>query len=392
MSPGAVRALTDFVRLTAEEPSGLYFENFLKHGADAWPSAAARYPALRRWPGITGFKQSLTELVGVPSDCRVLLANRSAQLMKLAAGTLFRSCSRVLTTDLSWPAWQEILHREANATGGGVVSIPLRQAILFDQMTAQELVAHVVRQFNAESCDGLFLPAVDNLGVWIPVREIVQSKAIRRRLRFTVIDGAQAVGHVPIDLCHDSCDLLIAGVHKWIRAYQPLGLAFYARPQSRGLVDQTLRSMLTAHELDDPLLRFVRQMESGETHDYSETTNNSPLFSCCGALQDALPKRRSVSDRMAIRCQNAESVVDAARGSTWGPLQPDGAFRSGVVLLHRARRSVRQASAEPVRAAFRSRGLTVSAYGDGLIRLSMPDKTLNRESIDLIRRSLQSVN
>ncbi|MDA0282536.1 MAG: hypothetical protein O3B86_04190, partial [Planctomycetota bacterium] len=98
MSPGAVKALTDFVRLTAEEPSGLYFEKFLKDGIDAWPNRQSRLlPGLKCWQGISALKQSLLSLVGSPPDGQVLLASRSAQLMELAAISQFRVCRRVLT-------------------------------------------------------------------------------------------------------------------------------------------------------------------------------------------------------------------------------------------------------------------------------------------------------
>jgi len=392
MSPGAVKALTDFVRLMAEEPSGLYFEKLLKQGAAAWPEAACRHPALKHWPGIAGFKQLLTGFVGNPTDCQVLLANRSAQLMKLAAKALFNTSRRVLTTDLSWPAWQEILLREAAASGKTVITVPLREAILFDRMTSSDLITHVARHFSAENCDSLFLPAVDNLGVRIPVHEIVQSPEIHRSLRFTVVDGAQALGHVPISFFSDSCDLLIAGCHKWIRAYQPLGLAFYARAESRTVVDRTLSGMMGTHEIDDPLLCFVKQMESGCSDGYSETANISPLFSCFGSLQEVSSIRRSMNDRMAVRSKNVGAIVDATAGTGWLPLQVHQNFRSGVVLLRCINNSVREAPAELVRSALRSRGLTVSAYSNGLLRLSMPDKHLNRKSIDLIRRSLLNVS
>lgn len=51
MSPSAQRAQLDFVRLAAEEPSSLYFEQFLRDGCTAWPSSyQSRFPGLATWP------------------------------------------------------------------------------------------------------------------------------------------------------------------------------------------------------------------------------------------------------------------------------------------------------------------------------------------------------
>lgn len=393
MSPGAVEALTDFVRLTAEEPSGLYFEKFLKDGIDAWPESFGRcFPGLNCWQGIAALKQSLLSLVGSPPDGQVLLASRSAQLMELAAISQFRVCRRVLTTDLNWPAYQEILRREAVRTGGSVDVIPLRRSLLFDRMSETELVRHLTGEYAGRGCDGLFLPAVDNLGVRLPVASIVRSIKSTSRIAFTVVDGAQAIGHVPLDLDDDCYDLLVAGCHKWIRGYLPMGLAFYSNHRSRSLVDQIVKSTLHSRRLDDPLLRFVRQIEADDTDGYLETTNISPLFSCAGALRDLEPSATTIEERTSIRVSNARRVLNVAHPTRWNPLLPDDGLRSGVVLVQSQRNAVRHAASDVIREAFRHAGVSVSNYDAGLARLSMPDEPLPTQALNRVRDALLSVN
>ena len=87
-------------------------------GAGAWPAAAQeRYPGLAGWGGVSALKESLRVLAGSPADLPVLLANRSAQLMKLAARLLFHPCDNVLVTDVGWPPYHDVLAAEA-ARGG----------------------------------------------------------------------------------------------------------------------------------------------------------------------------------------------------------------------------------------------------------------------------------
>ena len=106
MTPAAKDAQLDFVRLTAEEPSSLYFEEFLRSGYSGWPEFyQRRFPGLRTWHGVSGLKQSIRQIAGAPDHWRVLLASRSLSLVRLATGSLFRACRNVLATDLGWSTY-----------------------------------------------------------------------------------------------------------------------------------------------------------------------------------------------------------------------------------------------------------------------------------------------
>jgi len=86
MTPAAKDAQLDFVRLSAEEPSSLYFEQFLRDGFSAWPAFyQERFPGLRTWTGVSGLKQSIRRLTHAPDDWQVLFANRSLSLIHLGA-------------------------------------------------------------------------------------------------------------------------------------------------------------------------------------------------------------------------------------------------------------------------------------------------------------------
>lgn len=390
MSPAARDTYLDFVRLTAEEPSSLYFEKFLQHGCEAWPdSYRVRFAALEAWQGVAGLKQSLARLVGQPPDCRVLLANRSAQLMKLAARLLFRRCRNVLVTDFNWPSYQSILAAEATRTGNTITTVPVRETLLRDAMTKEQLVSFVAAKYTQARCDGLFLPAVSNLGVQFPIREIVRTIESQTQLRFTVVDAAQAFCHVPAS-SYAVGDLIIAGCHKWLGAYQTMGMAFCPRERSRSFIDRTLRRMVDSFQIDDPLLRFSEQLETGRLDGYSETTNISPLFSCCGAIDEVPAGGAEQAKQLRLRRRNADVLSDVATDSGWRPVRPATEFQTGILLFKPNDRSV-VFSAEFVRAGFQQHGIVLSAYDDGLIRLSMPESPLAEDAVAQIRQSLQSV-
>lgn len=84
---------------------------------------------------------------------------------------------------------------------------------------------------SAESMTSLFdentrvvtMTHVSNvLGVVLPVEEICS--VARKKGIISIIDGAQALGHMPIDLASIDCDCYVTSAHK---AYGPTGIGFF---------------------------------------------------------------------------------------------------------------------------------------------------------------------
>ncbi len=278
MTPRAQQAHVDFVRLAGEEGSSLFFERFLQSGTQAWSTQAqARYPGLSLWHGVGALKASLRALAGSLPDLPMLLANRSAQLMKLAARLLYHPCKNVLVTDLGWPPYHELLAAEAARAGTVLTSVPVRDMALQGRVSEDNIVEAVRAHYLRHRCDGLFLTAVSHLGVRLPVERLVRSLESAAEPRFVVIDGSQDFCHVSSDLRHEYCDLYLAGCHKWLQAYHPMGLAFYGRRRSRFVIETVLDHLLRQGELDDPLLRFSTQLETDRLDGRTETVSESGL-------------------------------------------------------------------------------------------------------------------
>jgi len=393
MSPSAQEAHRHFIQLAGEEAGSMYVEQFLRFGAESWPGAICmRYAGLADWRGISALKQSLRHLAGVLPELPLLLAARSAQLMKFAARLLFHPCENVLVTDAGWPAYQAILERERSEREHLITQVSVRAAILREQATEEEIVSRICSAYLKNHCDGLFLTAVSNDGIRLPVERIVQEVRSRRPPRLTVVDGAQDFCHVYPDLRHECCDLYLAGCHKWLGAYFPMGLAFYGRRRSQTVIETVLDQMVQDGDLDDPLLKFSKQLERNALDGYTETLNLSPLFSCQGAVVDACRSCPETPLQFKCRLANACVVAEASRGTTWRPLLPDPAFRSGILLLQNERADARRASPEAMRAAFHSQGLALTAYEGSVIRLSMPPTSWQGDEVELIRNALEKVS
>ena len=391
MSPRAQQTHLDFVRLAAEEPSSLYFEDFLQHGFAAWPDRYKRqFPALTNWLGVSGLKKQLSHVAGRRAPRQVLIAGRSAELMGLGARLLSKACRKVLTTDFSWPTYESVLRHTLTRSTTRLHVARLRTSVLCERMTVDQLVNSLANTFVENDCDGLFLPAVDNLGIRLPVGDIVRSIRRQAELRFVVIDAAQAFAHVPLDDCLSVSDFTLASCHKWLQAYFPLAVAFYDQPATRDLVDRTAARMLHNHEIDDALLRFCRQVTSARLDGYSETVNVGPLFSCCGAAAHAPRTSLSPNNSLLQQSANAKSVADIASETDWHPVMPHEGLRSGILLLERRSHSAEHSTADELRRLFQQHGVIVTAYDGGFVRLSMPKHPFSQSELQQLYHVLQA--
>jgi hypothetical protein len=232
------------------------------------------------------------------------------------------------------------------------------------------VATYLAEAFVAQRCDGLFLPAVDHLGIRLPVRLIVEAIQRRRELRFVLIDAAQAFCHVPLDECLSVADFAVAGIHKWLGAYLPTGIGLFGHRQSRELIERSVKRLRTSGRLSDPLLHFTEQIDTGEMDGHSETATLANLFACAGAVRDHRVRPARALASAAGWPLSGLSLPESLR--EWRPLTPCPAMQSRIVLLEAADSPTRPASADSVRRCWLREGLVITGYDGGLVRVSRP--------------------
>ncbi len=378
MSQLAQRLSIAFIRLSAEEPFSLYFEDFMREGFARWPDTyQRRFSGLRDWSGIESLRQGIRDVAGADPQASVILASRSLWLIRSCARTAFKVCRRILTTDLTWPTYQEVLSDEASRAGRATFALAVRRHVLDGTLGEDELVDAIVSAFHHNNCDGIFLPAVDNLGIRVPVERIVLAIESRSDLRFVLTDAAQALGHVPLDgICRIS-DCVIAGCHKWVRAYHPLGIGIIGRTRHASKLNWALNS----HRIDDSLFGFLDCLEGDRISDHLETVNLSPLFSCEGAIRDLLRVDAGAFDR---QCRNARLVSNIAADVGWKSPAIDDAMQSGIQLL----RIPGGVEPRAVEEGLDDAKVRATVYENMLLRLSLPARTLRVEELERLRNVL----
>lgn len=210
------------------------------------------------------------------------------------------------------------------------------------------------------------------MGQRLPLERLVRSLESVREIRVIVVDGAQDFCRSSADLSQEYCDLYLAGCHKWLQGFHPMGLGYYGRSRSRGIIQSLLHQLLATGELDDPLLRFTTQLETGSLDDDTETVNLISLFTCQGAAVDALEQPTPLVTAFQTRRQNLIEAAVLGQACGWQPLLPADPFQTGILLLQPERTSRRNQSPQELRRNFAEQGVALTTYDAGVIRLSMP--------------------
>lgn len=374
----------DYLRLAAESGASVALESLLLAGPDAWPERLRkRYRSLGGWSGVRGLKAALRQLLRVPPTSRVFLASRSHVLMRMAAYLLVQRSRRVLTVDVGWPAYHAILRDVAGRHHKEVVEVPIKELILGGASSA-EVVSRVVSDYRFHECRSLFLPAISNEGIRLPVAEILHTLRSQEEIRFAVVDGAQEVTHRPLQIPLHGSDFYITGTHKWLRGYHPLGIGVYARPETAPLIDRYRLHLYETGVMDDPLLSFSEQLEANSLDGISETVNLTPLFSAKGAIDDA--NRISLGERtFPIQRESYAIVADLAQQAGWSPRQMSQDFQTGILMLRR-KSSIGKSLVS--RTDFARHQLALTTYDSGEIRVSIPRRPLRPGELNALRTAL----
>ena len=114
----------------------------------------------------------------------IAFASRTGVLMAMATRLLSARCTNVLVSDLNWQPFTEMLTNRSAASKTETTTVAIREAIFNHTATAEEVIEKIKTAFVANQCDGIFLPAICNLGVALPIVKIILAIREIAELRF----------------------------------------------------------------------------------------------------------------------------------------------------------------------------------------------------------------
>ena len=387
--PQARKLHQQFLELVADAPSSRNVLDFLIHGADKISTIGDRHRrGLKAWHGVNHFRASIANKLQNVTARDVYFGGRSRGLMHLGARILSRSCSRILSVDLNWPVYQHELAETAKKVDCDLVVARIQDHIIAERWDVDDLCTYLCDAYDRNRCDGLFLPAVDSMGIRMPIAEIVRRLRTKQHVRFVLVDAAQALGYTGLNEIGSSADFIVAGTHKWVGSYIPLGIGIATNPRSQQWIANFSHSAIGTKGGGDSLLHMLHSIDKGCDTLFPETVNLGGLIAGFGAWT-ATPSPNSA---LETRISNADLVASIAEFNGWEPLRPNESMRSGSLILQSTNRQTRQRSTDEIRNSFADSGIVLSAYANGLVRMAMPETLLTTEQFLWIQDALHSVD
>ena len=123
-----------------------------------------------------------------------------------------------------------------------------------------------------------------------------------------------------------------------------------------------------------------------------ETFSLMPLFTAQGAVQDVDSETGNTEDALPQRLANWETAGQVARHSDWTPVSPTPSLRSGILMLRPENANIARHNPDLLREAFRDRGISLSTYPEGRLRLSMPSANWTDHELTQLSDGLRAVN
>ena len=221
---------------------------FLNHGSyGACPKPV--FEAYQRWQlklerqpvaffnpenGITKWMRearvAMAGLLNTSPESIVGLTNATYGLNIVAQSLSLRPGDEILTTDHEYAALEKTWAYVARRTGAKIVTVKVPLPLL-----EEGAFTHAVVEGMTERTRVLFLSHITSATALVFPIERAVAEAKSRGI-WTVIDGAHAPGHIPIDLNLLDADFYAGNCHKWMMA--PKGSAFlYVRPSLQTLIN-----------------------------------------------------------------------------------------------------------------------------------------------------------
>ncbi len=204
-------------------------------------------------------RAALAAYVHTDADNLVYVPNATTGLNIVARSLLLKPGDEIVTTDHEYGALDRTWRFLCRKSG----AVYTRVAIPLPVTTAEDFVARVWAGVTPRT-RVLFLSHITS-----PTALTFLIQELCRRARaagiLSVIDGAHAVGQIPLDMNAIGADFYASNAHKWLCA--PKGSAFlYARPETQRLVEPLVVSW--GYEADKPSAsRFVDEQEWTGTRD-----------------------------------------------------------------------------------------------------------------------------
>jgi len=201
------------------------------------------------------YRKPVAEFINASFEDVALVRNATEGLNYVANGLDMKPGEQVLTTDEEHPSGLQPWRLKSKRYGIEVKQVTMpkppknKQQILDLLEAGRTPQTRVVMISHVNTTTGCVMPAKE-ICAWA-----------RQHNLLTLVDGAHAVGMIPVDVRDMGCDFYVSSPHKWLLAPKGCGL-LYIREQ----VCDRLWNTITSAGWDNPKLRAARLQSFGSTN------------------------------------------------------------------------------------------------------------------------------
>ncbi len=201
--------------------------NYNRHFATHFPAAS-----------INPLVDAITRFLGADRDTFAFASGATEAMNVLAGGLALEAGDEVLTTEHEHQAGIYPFLLRARRHGVRVRQIPMPPAL----RSAGAIVDHLEAAMTPRTKVLSFCHIQYTDGLVLPTRAICDMA--RRRGVISIVDGAQAVGMIDVNIRDLGCDCYAASLHKWLGS--PYGTGFFTIRQD--LQDRVWPAVVEAYE------------------------------------------------------------------------------------------------------------------------------------------------
>jgi len=201
------------------------------------------------------YRRPVAEFIGAGLNELALVRNATEGLNYVSNGLDLKRGDEVLTTDEEHPSGINPWHLKAKRYG-----IRVKQVALPKPPQSQQQILDLFEKARTKRTRVLLVSHVNTAtGCVMPVQELCAWA--RQHKILSEVDGAHAVGMIPINVKEMGCDFYISSPHKWLLAPKGCGLLYV-----RDDVCDRLWSTIATGGWDDRAIRAARLQQFGSTN------------------------------------------------------------------------------------------------------------------------------
>ena len=243
-----------------------------------------------------GVRASAARFLGCKTEELVLTRCTSDGMTSVAQGLTFKPGDRVLTTDQEHPGGRHCWDYVARRFGVALDIVPIPPG----ENDAQAIVDGFAKRITPRTRVLSFSHVLSSTGLHMPVDRL--SELARSRGCLAVVDGAQAVGGVAVNLKALGCHIYATSGHKWLLAPKGTGLLYLSEELGNSVDIASLSAGRSAYNDGTGVTSIPSVLGLGAAIDYLSAIGMERIEAHNRALRDRLfaalqnvPKVRVVS-------------------------------------------------------------------------------------------------